>query len=82
MRTRLADATAELRRSETTKAQLESEVAELREAAGTATDDTRQNLIAVENQIRELNEALAAIGPAAGPLETDAALLAESGKPS
>ena len=71
LRTRLADATAELERSEAAKAQLESEVAELREAARTAADDTRQ-----------LIEALAAIGLAAGPLETDAALLAESGKPS
>ena len=74
--------TAELRRSETTKAELESEVAELREAAGAATDAARENLIAVENQIRELNEALGAIGPAGGPLETDPALLAESGSAS
>ena len=71
LRTRLADATAELERSEAAKAQLESEIAELREAARVAADDTRQ-----------LIEALAAIGLAAGPLETDAALLAESGKPS
>jgi flagellar motor protein MotB len=71
LRTRLADATAGLERSEAAKAQLESEIAELREAARIAADDTRQ-----------LIEALAAIGLAAGPLETDAALLAESGKPS
>ena len=71
LRTRLADATAQLERSGAAKAQLESEVAELREAARTAAADTRQ-----------LIEALAAIGLAAGPLETDAALLAESGKPS
>ena len=81
LRTRLADLGAELRRSETTKAQLESEVAELREAAGAATDAARENLIAVENQIRELNEALGAIGPGGGPLETDPALLTESGAP-
>ena len=71
LRTRLADATARLERSDAAKAELESEVAELREAARTAAADTRQ-----------LIEALAAIGLAAGPLETDAALLAESGKPS
>ena len=71
LRTRLADATAGLERSEAAKAQLESEIAELREAARIAADDTRQ-----------LIEALAAIGLAAGPLATDAALLAESGKPS
>ena len=71
LRTRLADATARLGPSEAAKAQLESEVAKLREAARTAADDTRQ-----------LIEALAAIGLAAGPLEADAALLAESGMPS
>jgi chemotaxis protein MotB len=71
LRTRLTDATARLGRTEAAKTQLESEVAELREAARTAADDTRQ-----------LIEALAAIGLAAGPLETDAALLAEAGKPS
>ena len=81
LRTRLADVGGELRRSETTKAQLESEVAELREAADAATDAARENLIAVEDRIRELNEALGAIGPAGGPLETDPALLAESGAP-
>ncbi len=69
--TRLADATARLERSDAAKAELGSEVAELRKAARTAAADTRQ-----------LIEALAAIGLAAGPLETDAALLAESGKPS
>jgi chemotaxis protein MotB len=71
LRTRLADTTGRLARNDAAKAELESEVAELREAARTAAADTRQ-----------LIEALAAIGLAAGPLETDAALLAESGKPS
>jgi outer membrane protein OmpA-like peptidoglycan-associated protein len=71
LRTQLANATARLGRSEAAKAQLESEVAQLREAALTAAGDTRQ-----------LIEALAAIGVAAGPLETDAALLAESRMPS
>jgi outer membrane protein OmpA-like peptidoglycan-associated protein len=41
-------------------------VAELRAAAGTATDVARQNLVAVEKQIRELNDALGAIAPVAG----------------
>jgi flagellar motor protein MotB len=82
LRVRLADATARLGWSEAVKAQLENEVAELREAAGTAADDARQNLIAVETRIKELNEALAAIAPAAGPLETDLVLPAESGAPS
>jgi chromosome segregation ATPase len=42
LRTRLADATARLGWSEAAKTQLESEVAELRAAAGTAADDVRQ----------------------------------------
>jgi outer membrane protein OmpA-like peptidoglycan-associated protein len=71
LRLRLADATARLGWSEAVNAQLETEVAELREAAATAADDTRQ-----------LTEALAAIGPAGGPLEADPALLAQSGTPS
>jgi outer membrane protein OmpA-like peptidoglycan-associated protein/predicted nucleic acid-binding Zn-ribbon protein len=71
LRARLADATARLGPSEEAKVQLENEVAKLRQAARTAAADTRQ-----------LIETLAAIGLAAGPLEADAALLAESGMPS
>jgi flagellar motor protein MotB len=71
LHTRLADATARLGRSETANAQLESEVAALREAARAAADETR-----------ELIKALAAIGPAAGPLETDVAPRPESGTSS
>jgi outer membrane protein OmpA-like peptidoglycan-associated protein/predicted nuclease with TOPRIM domain len=71
LRTRLAEVTAQLEPGEAAKTRLEREVAELRQAARTAAADTRQ-LIA----------ALAAIGLAAGPLEADAALLAESGTPS
>jgi len=82
LRARLADATARLRWSEAVEGRLESEVAELREAAATAADAARQNRIAVENRMKELNEALAAIGPASGPLETDPALVAEPGTPS
>jgi chemotaxis protein MotB len=82
LRDRLAAVTERLERTQAANGQLEREVAELREAAGTATDVARQNLIAVENRIRELNEALAAIGPAAGPFETDPALMAEPGAPA
>ena len=74
LRIRLADATARLGWSEAARTQLEREVAELREAAGTAAADARQNLIAVETRIKELNEALAAIAPAAGSAETDPTL--------
>jgi outer membrane protein OmpA-like peptidoglycan-associated protein/predicted nuclease with TOPRIM domain len=82
LRIRLADATARLGWSEAVKAQLGSEVTELREAACTAPDDARQNLIALENRVQELNVALPAIGPAAGPLETNPAHVTGSGTPS
>jgi chemotaxis protein MotB len=79
LRTRLGDTTERLRWSEAVEAHLQSEVIELSKAAATAADAARQNRIAVENRMKELNEALAAIGPAAGPLEAAPALLAESG---
>ena len=82
LRDRLAAVTERLERTQVANGQLEREVAELSEAAGTATDVARQNLIAVENRIRELNEALAAIGPAAGPFETDPAFIAEPDAPA
>jgi outer membrane protein OmpA-like peptidoglycan-associated protein len=69
LRDRLAAVTERLERTQAANGQLEQQVAELRDAAGTATDLAQQNLIAVENRIRELNEALAAIGPAGGPFE-------------
>lgn len=55
---------------------LEAQVVELREAVGTATDVARQNLIAVEQRISELNEAFRVIAPAAdasafGPSPSD-----------
>ena len=81
LRDRLAGLSERLERTQATNNQLERQVAELREAAGTATDVARQNLITVEDRIRELNEALAAIGPAGGPLETDPALMAEQDAP-
>jgi chemotaxis protein MotB len=79
LRTRLADATARLRWSEAVEAHLQSQVAELSAAAATAADAARQNRVAVENRMKELNEVLAAIGPAAGPFETDPPLLPEAG---
>jgi outer membrane protein OmpA-like peptidoglycan-associated protein len=78
LRTRLADATARLGWSEAARTQVEREVAELREAADTAAADARQSLIAVETRIKELNEALAAIAPAARPVATGATLQAAS----
>ena len=77
LRAQVAAASERLERVEAANGQLERQVAELHEAASTATDVARQNLIAVDARIRELNEALAMIGPAGGPIEADPALLAE-----
>jgi outer membrane protein OmpA-like peptidoglycan-associated protein len=54
----LATVAGQLERAEVANDRLESQVVELREAAGTATDAARQNLMAVEQQIRALHEAL------------------------
>jgi flagellar motor protein MotB len=82
LRNRLVAVTERLERTQAANSQLERQVAELREAAGMATDVARQNLIAVENRIKKLNEALAAVGPASGPFETDPAFMAESDEPA
>jgi outer membrane protein OmpA-like peptidoglycan-associated protein/predicted nuclease with TOPRIM domain len=82
LRAQVAAASERLERVEAANGQLERQVAELHEAASTATDVARQNLIAVDARIRELNEALAMIGPAGGPIEADPALLAEPGAPA
>jgi outer membrane protein OmpA-like peptidoglycan-associated protein len=66
LRARLAGVSEQLERAEAANDRLESQVGELREAAGTATDAARQNLLVVEQRIKELNEALGAITPAAG----------------
>jgi outer membrane protein OmpA-like peptidoglycan-associated protein/predicted nucleic acid-binding Zn-ribbon protein len=72
LRGRLTDVNAQLGRSEQGKAQLESEVGKLREAAATAADDARRSLITLVTRIKDLNQAAAAIGPATGPSETAA----------
>lgn len=70
---------ARLTTAEQANDQLLSEVAALREAAGSATQVARENLIAVENQIRELNEALRAAAPAAGAVSAASASSATEG---
>jgi outer membrane protein OmpA-like peptidoglycan-associated protein/predicted nucleic acid-binding Zn-ribbon protein len=82
LRDQLAAVTGRLEHAQAANGQLEREMAELREAASAATEVARQNLVAVETRIRELNEALAMIGPAGGPIEADPALLAEPGAPA
>lgn len=62
---------ARLATTERANDELLAEVAALREAAGSATEVARQNLIAVENQIRELNAALRAAAPATGTAAAD-----------
>jgi outer membrane protein OmpA-like peptidoglycan-associated protein/regulator of replication initiation timing len=71
---------ARLTTAEQANDQLHSEVAALREAAGSATQVARQNLIAVENQIRELNEALRAAAPDAGAVPAASASAATEGR--
>jgi outer membrane protein OmpA-like peptidoglycan-associated protein/predicted nucleic acid-binding Zn-ribbon protein len=82
LRERLAAVSERLERTQAANGELERELAQLREAASTAADVARQNLIAVENRIRELNDAMAAVGPAGGPLEADPALMADHGAPA
>jgi outer membrane protein OmpA-like peptidoglycan-associated protein/predicted nucleic acid-binding Zn-ribbon protein len=67
LRSRVAALADQLEQTETANDRLESQVAEWREAASSATDVAQQNLRAVEQRIRELNEALGTLAPAAGP---------------
>jgi len=65
MRGELASLGAEARRVAAERSQLAEEVGMLRAAAGSAADAARQNLLAVEERIRELNAALGGIEPGA-----------------
>jgi outer membrane protein OmpA-like peptidoglycan-associated protein len=82
LRGRLTDVSSRLDKSESDKARLESELAKLKQAAGTAADDARQSLIALESRIKDLNQAASAIGPAAGPVPTAAARPPAAAKPA
>jgi len=66
LRVELASAKDEIGRVAASRGELEHEVDQMRAAANSAADAARQNLVAVEAQIKELNTALAAIEPAAG----------------
>jgi outer membrane protein OmpA-like peptidoglycan-associated protein/predicted nucleic acid-binding Zn-ribbon protein len=66
LETELASAKDGLGRAEAGRSELEQEVSMLRAAASSAADTARQNLLAVEARIKELNTALAGIEPAAG----------------
>jgi outer membrane protein OmpA-like peptidoglycan-associated protein/uncharacterized coiled-coil DUF342 family protein len=70
----LSSTQSEAERIARSKSELEGEVAQLRAAANSAADVARQNLLAVEDRIRELNAALVGIPPAAG--ETSSAVAA------
>ncbi len=69
LRAALASAEAELGQVTRGKHDLEQEVAQLRAAAGSAAEAARQNLLAVEARIKELNAALVVDTPAAGEAE-------------
>jgi outer membrane protein OmpA-like peptidoglycan-associated protein len=69
----LAAMAEQLKRTEAANDRLETEVAQARQAAGTATDAARQNLVVVEEQIRALNQALGRMGPAAAEAAEGAA---------
>ncbi len=61
LREELQTAQADLQRFRTLNAGLEQQVGVLRSAAGEATNAARQNLLAVEDQINEINAALASV---------------------
>jgi chemotaxis protein MotB len=65
LRGELASLGAEARRVAAERSELAEEVGMLRAAAGSAADAARQNLLAVEERIRELNAALGGIEPGA-----------------
>ena len=65
LRAALASAEAEVEQATRTRHALEQEVAQMRTAASSATDAARQNLLAVEAQIKELNSALVVETPVA-----------------
>jgi outer membrane protein OmpA-like peptidoglycan-associated protein/predicted nucleic acid-binding Zn-ribbon protein len=79
LKRRLESAELDLENTRSLNGKLERQVEVLKAAAGEATDAARQNLLAVENQINEINAALASvkaeepgsetIGPAGGPVE-------------
>ncbi len=72
LRAALAAAEAELGQMSRSRRDLEQEIAQLRAAAGSAADAARQNLLAVEARIKELNEALMLGIPAATEPEAGA----------
>ena len=73
LRSQLGDVTARLQEVQAANRQLAHQLGEMREAAATATDLARRNLIAVEDRVRQLNGTLEVIEPAGGRLEPDPA---------
>jgi flagellar motor protein MotB len=65
LRAALGSAEAEVQQATSARRDLEQEIAQLRNAAGAAADAARQNLLAVEARIKELNTALLVDQPAA-----------------
>src|SRR5690606_38868788 len=65
----LAELRARLEALQAAKAQLEAQVDQLHEAAANATDLARQNLLALEDRLRQLKGSLETIEPAGGAPE-------------
>jgi len=78
----LSSTQTEAERMARSKSELEAEVAELRTAADSAVDVARQNLLAVEEQIKELTAALAGIPPAAGEASSGVAAVSPAPAPA
>jgi outer membrane protein OmpA-like peptidoglycan-associated protein len=77
----LSSTQTEAERIARSKSELEGEVAQLRAAANSAADVARQNLLAVEDRIRELNAALVGIPPAAGEASSAVAAVKPAAAP-
>ena len=78
----LSSTQTEAERMARSKSELEAEVAELRTAADSAVDVARQNLLAVEEQIKELTAALAGIPPAVGEASSGVAAVSPAPAPA
>lgn len=88
LRARLETTETDLGKVRTLNAGLEQQVELLKSAAGEATDAARQNLLAVEDQINEINAALASVKAdelllgAGGPAPDAGGPVAETGGPA
>jgi outer membrane protein OmpA-like peptidoglycan-associated protein/predicted nucleic acid-binding Zn-ribbon protein len=78
----LSSTQTEAERMARAKSELEAEVAGLRAAADSAVDVARENLLAVEDRIKELTAALAGIPPATGEAPSSVAAASPAPAPA